>query len=455
MKKQRELYLLSLFLTFVPFNLHSGIVIFLLGILFSFLFIRIRKFGMPYYIAFLSLIGIYALVFFLLNATGSKNLFYSFNLIAIVVLSYFLPLNSRDIIKFTFIFLISIILLRGLINPIFPLIAFIISLIELFKDQKNKKLIITIFSIFIIFSVWNFNTYYNPFKEFHLSSDTQLLNEKKIENKKVTNQNKTLEKIPKEIEKNKSKFIGNITVKEKKMIKKNNNIVDTIVLINIIIGGIIGIITAVITWRLLTKKEKKKIIISLVVFFSAWALMATGVAYMNRGRPPMVDKGTISINDNISNKSIDALSSDKILETFREIANSPRTAYIKLYQEIKWIFFIVSSLFGVTVIIFIRKFFANQEKDKEEVEKFSIEKFEHEDIPYLIEEGYKYIRKRFFKIFSHLTPYELLKEIDYPKEFELLTNLFVLKEYGEKDYKHTKEEIKAIINKCIEFFKNN
>lgn len=454
MKKQRTLYLFSLFLTFVPFNIHSGIITLLLGILFSFLFIRIRKFGMPYYIAFLSLAGIFAFDFFILNLVGSKNLLYSFNLIAIVVLSYFLPLESKDIIKYTFIFLISIILLRNFINPIFPLITFIISLIELFKDQKNKKLIIAVFSISIIFSVWNFNTYYNPFKELQFSPDTQLLNEKKIESKKVTSQNKTLEKIPKEIEKNKSKFIGNITVKEKRMIKKNNNIVDTIVLINIIIGGIISIITAVITWRLFTKKEKKKIIISLVVFFSAWILIATGVAYMNRGRPPMVDKGPLSINDT-PNKSIDALSSDKILETFREIANSPRTAYIKLYQEIKWILFIVSSLFGITVIIFIKKFFANQEKDKEEVEKFSIEKFEHEDIPYLIEEGYKYIRKRFFKVFSHLTPYELLKEIDYPKEFELLTDLFVLKEYGEKDYKHTKEEIKSIINKCIEFFKNN
>ncbi|WP_129408798.1 hypothetical protein [Marinitoga lauensis] len=178
MKNQRVLYLLSIFLTFVPFNFHSGIVIFLLGILFSFLFIRIRKFGMPYYIAFLSLAGIYTLVFFLLNATGSKNLLYSFNLIAIVVLSYYLPLNPGDIIKFTFIFLISIILLRNLINPIFPLITFIVSLIELFKEQKNKKIFVSLFSIFIIFSLWNFNTYYNPFKEFHLSPDTQLLKEK-------------------------------------------------------------------------------------------------------------------------------------------------------------------------------------------------------------------------------------------------------------------------------------
>ncbi|WP_129408799.1 hypothetical protein [Marinitoga lauensis] len=239
------------------------------------------------------------------------------------------------------------------------------------------------------------------------------------------------------------------------MIQLNNKVIDVIVLINIFIGGIISIILAIITWKLFTKKEKRKIIISLIIFFSIWALMGTGIAYMKRGRLPL-DKSELfsgNVNTNVQNKTIDANYSGHQMNIFREIAASPRTAFIKLYQEIKWIFFIVSILLGITAVIFIRKFFINQEKEEKEIEKFSIDKLDYEDIPYLIEEGYKYIRKRFFRIFSYLTPYELLNKIQYPEEFKLLTNLFVLKEYGEKNYEYTEEEIKNIIKKSINFLK--
>jgi hypothetical protein len=444
MKRQRLIYLISLFLTFVPFNLHSGIVILLMGFLFSFLFIRIRKFGMPYYIAFLSLIGIFSWIFFLLNAVGSKNLLYSFNLIAIVILSYFLPFESKDVIKYTFLFLVSVILLRNLINPFFPLLTFIVSLIEILKDQKNKKLIVFIFSIFIIFTIWNFGSYYNPIKNINFSSDVQLNdNNDTLSNSQTPKTNERLEIV-------KKKYINNITVEEKEQIKKNNNVIDTIIFINIFIGSLIAIISAFYTWRLFTKKEKRKIIIYIIIFFSAWAIMGTSIAYMNRERVSMVENEISSLNTKSNN--INAVSSSKIVDVFREIANSPRSTYIKIYSEIKWIFLIISILLGITIIMFLRKFFNKQKLEEEKIENFSVEEFNNEDIPFLIDEGYKYIRNKYFKSYSHLTPYELLKNIKYPKEFELLTNLFVIKEYGEKNYTYTMDEIKSIISKSINYF---
>ncbi|MBM7558520.1 hypothetical protein [Marinitoga litoralis] len=444
MKRQRLIYLISLFLTFVPFNLHSGIVILLMGFLFSFLFIRIRKFGMPYYIAFLSLIGVFAWIFFLLNAVDSKNLLYSFNLIAIVVLSYFLPFESKDVIKYTFLFLVSVILLRNLINPFFPLLTFIVSLIEILKDQKNKKLIVFIFSIFIIFTIWNFGSYYNPIKNINFSSDVQLNdNNDTLSNSQTPKTNERLEIV-------KKKYINNITVEEKEQIKKNNNVIDTIIFINIFIGGLIAIISAFYTWRLFTKKEKRKIIIYIIIFFSAWAIMGTSIAYMNRDRVSMAENEISSLNTKSNN--INAASSSKIVDVFREIANSPRSAYTKIYSEIKWIFLIISILLGITIIIFLKKLFNKQKLEEKKIENFSVEEFNDEDIPFLIDEGYKYIRNKYFKSYSHLTPYELLKNINYPKEFELLTNLFVIKEYGEKNYTYTMDEIKSIISKSINYF---
>ncbi|KLO24157.1 MULTISPECIES: hypothetical protein [unclassified Marinitoga] len=456
MNKKRWIYLISIFLTFIPFNWNSGLVLFIFGTLFSFLYIRIRKFGMPYYIAFLALFGIFMFTFFLLNATGSKNLYYSLNIIAIVILSYYLPgiqkdTFKKDIIRFTFLFLIALILLRNLINPLFPLIALLLSLFELLKDQKNKIMVISLYLIFILFSLINFNYYYNPFKELHFSPDTQLLNEKRAEEINLEN-SLTQKKDETEIKKIKDKFSNNITPEERKTILLNNKIVDTIILINIAIGGFIAIILAIIIWKLLGKNEKKKVVISLIIFFSVLLLIGTGISYMERGREPMVNKSQNSINLTEKDKPINAISASKITDIFREIANSPKSAYVKLYQPIKWLYLVLSILFGILVIMAIKKFFKNQKEDIKKIKKFSIEKIEKEDIPYIIEEGYKYIRKRFFKSFSHLTPYELLCKISYPKEFELLTNLFVLKEYGEKNYDYTKNEIKNIIMKSIEFF---
>ncbi|GAB6188522.1 hypothetical protein JCM30566_02610 [Marinitoga arctica] len=456
MKKQRMIYLISIFLTFIPFNLDSGIVLLLMGVLFSFLYIRIRKFGMPYYIAFLALFGIFMFTFFLLNAVESRNLYYSLNIIAITVLSYYLPEQPKDVIKFTFLFLIFIIMLRNLINPVFPLIALMISLFELLKEQKNKKIVILIYSVFIIFSIWNFNTYYNPFKNIKFSPDTQLLKEKQIENSKV---NKVLEgekyKTKKTVvEKKKNEFLGEINVEEKTMIKTNNRIVDLIIIINILIGGIIAIITAYITWKYLTKNERKKVIVSIIIFFSILVLMGTGIVYMKRGRPPMVDKAINSINPSDQLSNYNAMTSEQKMNIFREIVSSPRTAFVKLYEEIKWFYLGISILFGILITFIIVKFMKTQEKEKEFIDNFSVDKYEEEEIPNLIDVGYKYIRKQFFNTFSHLTPYELLYRIKYPEEFELLTNLFVLKEYGEKNYDYTHEEIKRIIIKSIDYFKD-
>jgi len=460
LKKYRLLYIISIFLTFVPFDLNTGMILFLSGALFSFLYIRIRKFGMPYYIAFLALFGVFMFTFFLLNVVESKNLYYSLNIIPIVILSYYLPENHKEVIKFTFIFLISIILLHNLINPYFPLIALIISLYELLKEQKNRKIVIAMYTIFIIFSALNFQTSYNPLKAFRFSPDTHLLEEKEMEKKKVTNTliGKKLKPQKTVVEKKKDEFLSNITVEEKEKIELNNKIVDSIVLINILIGGVLGIITAYFTWRYLTKNERKKIIISIIIFFSILSLMATGIAYMKRGRLPMADKEIEQIiSENGTNKfktNNDAITASENMNIFREIATSPRTAFMKLYDKIKWVFYIISIIFGILLAMAIIKFMKKQEKENEIVEKYFIDEQGKEDIPYLIESGYKYIRKKFFKAFSHLTPYELLYKIEYPEEFELLTNLFVLKEYGERKYDYTQDEIMGMILKSIEYFKN-
>ncbi|SHE27811.1 hypothetical protein SAMN02745164_00084 [Marinitoga hydrogenitolerans DSM 16785] len=454
MKKQGLIYLFSIFLTFIPFNLNTGIPLLIMGILFSFIYIKIRKFGMPYYIAFLALFGIFMITFFILNAFGSMNLYYSLNIIAISILSYYLPQESKEIIKYTFIFLILIILLRHLINPIFPLITLLISLFELLKEQKNKKIIIAMYAIFIIFSLLNFNVYYNPFKDFHFSPDTSLLKEKQFENSELNNYlNEQNEKQV--VQKKKEEILKDITVEEKNIIKKNNNIVDAIILINVIIGGILAIVTAFITWRYLTKNEKRKVIISTIVFFTIIVLLGTGIVYLERGRELMVDKEINSIDSSNQLSNRNAISSEQQMNIFREIASSPRTAYLKLYQEIKWIYLISTILFGILLLFIIIKFLNKQEKEEKFVKEFSIEKYEEENIPDLIDVGYKYIRKRFFKPLSHLTPYELLYKTDSSKEFELLTNLFVLKEYGEKNFDYTKEDIKKIIAKCIDYLKKN
>ncbi|KAF2955625.1 hypothetical protein [Marinitoga sp. 38H-ov] len=438
MKKERFGYIISLFLTFIPFN-HDGIIIFILGILFSFLFIRMRKFGMPYYIAFLSLAGIYILTFFLLNIFGSKNLFYSFNLIAIVILSYFLPFESKDVIKYTFLFLISIALLKNLTNPIFPIITFMISLKEIFSEQKNKKIIIFIFSFFIIFSIWNFNYYYNPFTEINSK------NEKNIESNYINDSNNeiTISKLSKESKRN---FVGNITIMKNKSITKN---IDTIIFFYIFIGAIIAFISAFYTWNLYTKNEKKKIIVSIIIFFLSLGIMGSSIAYLSRGRDPISEHKLGNINIDSKND----FSNNKIISFFSEGIKNPKNVFIKIHSEI--IFAIISILLVVALIIYIYKFHNKQKKEENNIEDFSMDNHNNENIPFLIDEGYKYIRKRFFNSYPHLTPYELLNNINYPNEFELLTNLFVIKEYGEKNFSYTKKEIKNIIEECIRFFEKN
>lgn len=93
-------------------------------------------------------------------------------------------------------------------------------------------------------------------------------------------------------------------------------------------------------------------------------------------------------------------------------------------------------------------------KKKKKIEEFldvqdkkNIDEFEK------IELAYKFIRNTFFSKYYYLTPKELLLHVDHPVDFKDLTDLFMLKEYGNKKLNKNKIELNSIIKNSIEYFK--
>ncbi|NUU97486.1 hypothetical protein [Marinitoga sp. 1138] len=467
-KKVRNLFEQLVIISLLPLNAIDFIALFIVTQIYTLLFKKFKKMNMPYYIAFLALFLVFGTAFSIEMALD-RSPFFAYNVTLIIIVNYFLPEERKDLFRYIYVYIIAAVILRNTINHILVGAVLLYFLYELLKEEKNKKLYITLFAIFFVFSFVSFQTSINPFKDFSLFMDKKYYktyeNENNIENNKINVEDENTEKkervkrLFKESETN--PIYTRVYKPQETMTQKEKLFLGVLVL-----GVISSLVIAYYSYKYMTKKDKKRLYISLALFFIITFMGLNTIAHLKplQYKLETPEFFTSNIEKQISKEPTAINREDNAIA-----ANSTQTTYngkaeiliLKIaYLIIKFSRYVY--LINILILAYFIYKILKKDKDskKEDLkfkelknEKFKEDKFDEKDIPYLIDKGYIYIRKRFFEKFQHLTPYELLRKVDSPEEFKKLTDLFILKEYGNKDYNLSKKEIINLINSSIEHFK--
>lgn len=145
-------------------------------------------------------------------------------------------------------------------------------------------------------------------------------------------------------------------------------------------------------------------------------------------------------------------------QDYENMSQDERIATLKTFINMSRVFLTVTIIFLIVSIFFLIKIKGRSElpkkKTKKQVQKEKDKIYDKKGI-YLLDEGYKFIRRSFYPEYYFLTPYELINNIPVSSEFKKLTELFVKKEYGTKNIDFSDKEIKNLIDLIIDNLENN